>query len=83
MNSWASWLLVLFSAQLIGHSAGQALPKDIPPEEAAALSQIVEDQPVAAKSGGSESPAYPLIYAKPLTIPPVKNPLKYVISHLQ
>jgi bilirubin oxidase len=51
---------------------------NIPPEEAAALAQIVEDGPADAPMlrKDSTSPEYSLIYKVPLPIPPVKQPKK-------
>lgn len=51
---------------------------DPPADEAAALASIVEDDPndIPAARKGDESPLYPLIYGRPLPIPPVKEPLK-------
>jgi hypothetical protein len=72
--------LFALASCLFSLSCAQKFDSAIPPEEAQALSQIVEDDPNdvfrIAKSG--ESPEYPLIYGVPLPIPPVKQPKKYV-----
>ncbi|KAK6219064.1 hypothetical protein LQW54_002566 [Pestalotiopsis sp. IQ-011] len=76
--------LTLFSLAscLLSLSCGQTYKSNIPPEEAAALSQIVEDDPndVFRIQKDGESPAYPLIYAVSLPIPPVKQPKKVITN---
>jgi bilirubin oxidase len=49
---------------------------EIPAEEAVALSQIVEDDPIptGGKGGDWISPVYSQIYQVALPIPPVKQP---------
>lgn len=60
----------------LGASSGQGLQSNIPPEEAEALAQVVEDNPedVMTIFKDWQSPEYPLIYRNPLPIPPVKQP---------
>lgn len=68
---------------LLATSLGQ-LTSNIPPEEAAALAGIVEDDPGLGDAVGIlkdwESPEYSLVYRNPLPIPPVKEPLKKIIN---
>ncbi|KAF7540160.1 hypothetical protein G7054_g1613 [Neopestalotiopsis clavispora] len=74
--------LFTLASCLLSLSCAQKFDSAIPPEEAQALSQIVEDDPNdvfrIAKSG--ESPEYPLIYGVPLPIPPVKQPKKIITN---
>ncbi|KAG8157246.1 hypothetical protein KVR01_012954 [Diaporthe batatas] len=54
---------------------------DIPPEEAAALASIVEDDPgdvISIQAKDWLSPEYALIYKVPLPIPPIKQPTKFI-----
>lgn len=63
---------------LIASSLGQTFVSNIPPQESAALANIVEDDPadVPIAKGSKGSPVYPSIYGVPLPIPPVKQPKK-------
>ncbi|KAI8635383.1 Cupredoxin [Xylariaceae sp. FL1651] len=76
--------LAVASCLCAGTLAQQTLESQIPPEEALALSQVVEDEApmtIAAQAKGkSISPDFPLIYQVPLPIPPVKQP-KQVITN--
>ncbi|KAM0813349.1 putative Bilirubin oxidase [Seiridium cardinale] len=80
MASKLSWLAT--ASCLLTASLAQTFDSNIPPEEAAALAQIVEDDPndifIVQKS--DESPEYPLIYRVPLPIPPVKQPKKVITN---
>lgn len=60
----------------LGASSAQGLQSNIPPEEAEALPQVVEDnaEDMMTIFKDWQSPEYPLIYRKPLPIPPVKQP---------
>jgi bilirubin oxidase len=68
--------LALASCLCAGAIAQRTLEYDIPPEEALALSQLVDDDdPIFSIQKGKEiSPEFPLIYRVPLPIPPVKQP---------
>jgi hypothetical protein len=60
---------------LCASTLAQTFESNIPEEEAAALSQIVEDEvPDVALRKGGESPEYPLQFRQPLPIPPVAQP---------
>lgn len=73
-----STLLLLTLSLLSRLVPAQEWTLDNPDEEAAALEAVVEDEAgtVFKALKKDESPAYPLIYGKPLPIPPVKEPLK-------
>jgi hypothetical protein len=77
---WFSVAALLCSSGL----AQKVFEYNIPPEEALALSQIVEDDPDDDVSiyKDWESPEYSLIYRVPMPIPPQKQPKLYVTPHL-
>lgn len=71
-------LTTLALNSLNGLSTAQKWTYDLPPEEEAALSTVVEDDhnDIVRVMKSNESPEYPLIYRNALPIPPVKKPLK-------
>lgn len=62
--------------RFLGASLAQDLQSNTPPEEAAILAQVVEDDPedFINMFKDWQSPEYPLIFRNPLPIPPVKQP---------
>ncbi|KAI1338635.1 Cupredoxin [Xylariaceae sp. FL0016] len=74
--------LAAASCLCAGAVAQQTFESQIPAEESAALSQIVEDDPgeTVHITKDDESPPFPLIYKVPLPIPPVAQP-KQVITN--
>ncbi|KAI0447314.1 Cupredoxin [Xylaria telfairii] len=74
--------LAVASCLCAGAIAQRTLEYDIPPEEADALSKVIEDEEPTffAAKGKQVSPVYPLIFRTPLPIPPVKQP-KQIITN--
>lgn len=68
--------LAVASCLCAGAITQRTLEYDIPPEEADALSKVIEDEEPTffAAKGKQVSPVYPLIFRTPLPIPPVKQP---------
>nr|BCF79764.1 manganese(II)-oxidizing enzyme [Sarocladium strictum] len=75
-----STLLLLTLSLLTRLVSAQEWTLANPDEELAALEAVVEDEAGAVVKAlkKDESPEYPLIYGKPLPIPPVKEPLKVI-----
>ncbi|KAH6999248.1 Cupredoxin [Ilyonectria sp. MPI-CAGE-AT-0026] len=71
-------LTALALNSLNGLSTAQKWTYDLPPEEEAALSTVVEDDhnDIVRLMKSDESPEYSLIYRNALPIPPVKKPMK-------
>ncbi|KAF2118746.1 bilirubin oxidase [Lophiotrema nucula] len=77
-------LLLSILPQCLGQAeAPPGYVSAIPPEEVAALSQIIEENPEdlpPARGGNKESPVYNQIYQNPLPIPPVKQPKQTIVN---